>query len=144
VTTRPERMLPGGDGLGAEFYERAAATGVLHLQRCTACGTWRHPPRILCATCGSDAWTWEPAAGTGRIFTWTVTHRATDPAFAEELPYAIVVVELDEGPRVVGNVVGIAPGELRLDLPVCVRLDRRSDSVALVDFIPDPSASLLG
>jgi uncharacterized OB-fold protein len=128
-------MLPGGEGLGAEFYARAAETGVLHLQRCDACGTWRHPPRIRCAACGSDAWTWQPAAGTGRIFTWTVTHRAVDPAFAEELPYVIVVVALDEGPRVVGNVVGIAPDELRLDLPVRVSLDRRSDTVALVDFV---------
>ena len=132
--TRPDRILPGADGLAAEFYERAAATGTLHLQRCDACARWRHPPRILCAVCGSDRWTWHPVAGTGRIFTWTVTHRATDPAFADELPYAIVVVELDEGPRVVGNVVGIAPDELRIDLPVRVRLDRRSDTVALVDF----------
>jgi uncharacterized OB-fold protein len=131
---RPDRMLPGGDGLGAEFYERAAATGRLHLQRCGACATWRHPPRIRCAACGSDAWTWEAVAGTGRVFTWTVTHRATDPAFAGELPYVIVVVELDEGPRVVGNVVGIAPEALRLDLPVRVVLDRRSETVALVDF----------
>jgi uncharacterized OB-fold protein len=129
-------MLPGGGGLGAELYARAATTGVLHLQRCDACGRWRHPPRIRCAACGSDAWSWQAAAGTGRIFTWTVTHRATDPAFADEVPYAIVVVELDEGPRVVGNVVGIAPDELRLDLPVRVRLDRRSDTVALVDFEP--------
>lgn len=129
-------MLPGGDGLGAAFYERAAATGALHLQRCDACSTWRHPPRLRCATCGSDAWTWQPAAGTGRVFTWTTTHRATDPAFADDVPYAIVVVELDEGPRVVGNVVDIAVGALRLDLPVRVRLDRRSDAVALVDFEP--------
>jgi uncharacterized OB-fold protein len=133
---RPDRILPGADGLGAAFYERAAATGVLHLQRCDACSTWRHPPRILCAACGSDAWSWQPAAGTGRIFTWTVTHRATDPAFAGELPYAIVVVELDEGPRVVGNVIGLAPTDLRLDLLVRVVLDRRSDTIALVDFEP--------
>ncbi|MGZ4794773.1 MAG: Zn-ribbon domain-containing OB-fold protein [Acidimicrobiia bacterium] len=131
---RPERMLPGGDGLGAEFYEHAARTGVLHLQRCSECATWRHPPRIRCAPCGSDRWTWEPATGNGRLFTWTVTHRAVDPAFAEELPYVIAVVELDEGPRVVGNVVGIVPDALRLDLPVRVVLDRRSDTVALVDF----------
>jgi uncharacterized OB-fold protein len=129
-------MLPGGDGLGGEFYARAAETGMLHLQRCDACAAWRHPPRIRCARCGSDAWSWQPAAGTGRIFTWTVTHRATDPAFADEVPYAIVVVALDEGPRVVGNVVGIAPDALALDLPVRVRLDRRSDAVALVDFEP--------
>jgi uncharacterized OB-fold protein len=131
---RPERMLPGADGLGAEFYEHAARTGQLHLQRCDDCGRWRHPPRIRCAACGSDAWSWQPVAGTGRLFTWTVTHRAVDPAFAEELPYVIAVVELDEGPRVVGNVSDIAPADLRLDLPMRVVLDHRSDTVALVDF----------
>ena len=52
----PGRIVPGANGLGAEFYGQAAATGVVHLQRCDACATWRHPPRILCAVCGSDAW----------------------------------------------------------------------------------------
>ena len=132
-----DRILPGTNGLGSEFYERAAATGVLHLQRCATCSTWRHPPRILCAACGSADWSWQPSAGRGRVFTWTVTHRPTDPAFAEHLPYAVLVVELDEGPRVVGNLVNLAPSELRLDLAVRVVLDRRSDSVALVDFSPE-------
>jgi uncharacterized protein len=131
---RPARMLPGADGLGAEFYEHAARTGSLHLQRCDECGRWRHPPRIRCAACGSDAWSWQPVTGAGRLFTWTVTHRAVDPAFAEELPYVIAVVELDEGPRVVGNVLDVAPADLVLDLPMRVVLDRRSDTVALVDF----------
>lgn len=131
------RGLPGPDGLGAEFYARAAATGILHLQRCDRCDTWRHPPRILCAACGAREWSWAPTAGRGRVYTWTVTHRPTDPAFAEHLPYAVLVVELEEGPRVVGNLVGLDPSELRLDLAVRVRLDRRSDAVALVDFVPE-------
>ena len=133
---RPDRILPGGDGLGAEFYARAAETGVLHLQRCDQCATWRHPPRVLCAVCGSAAWSWQRTVGRGRVFTWTITHRPTDPAFAGHLPYAVVVVALDEGPRVVGNLVDIEPDELRLDLPVRVVLDHRSDAVALVDFGP--------
>jgi uncharacterized OB-fold protein len=132
----PERMLPAADGLGAEFYAQAASTGVLHLQRCDDCGTWRHPPRIRCAACGSAEWSWQPSSGRGRVFTWTITHRAVDPAFADQTPYAIVVVELDEGPRVVGNLLELAPGDLRLDLPVRVVLDHRSDTVALVDFAP--------
>ncbi len=136
TSARPDRMLPAPDGLGAEFYARAAATDVLHLQRCSDCDTWRHPPRVLCAACGSGAWTWQPTSGQGRVFTWTITHRATDPAFAEELPYAVLVVALDVGPRVVGNLIGLDPAELRLDLPVQVVLDHRSDSVALVDFTP--------
>lgn len=132
---RPERMLPGGGGLGGEYYARAAETGRLHLQRC-ACGVWRHPPRILCAACGSERWSWEPVSGRGRVFSWIVTHQPMDTAFADELPYAVLVVELEEGPRVVGNLVGLAPAALELDLPVQVVLDRRSDTVALVDFAP--------
>lgn len=132
----PDRLLPAPVGPNADFYARAATTGVLHLQRCDACGAWRHPPRVRCAACGSDALSWQPSAGRGRVFSWTVTHQALDPAFADHLPYAVVVVELDEGPRVVGNLVGLDPAALELDLPVEVVLDRRSDSVALVDFRP--------
>jgi uncharacterized OB-fold protein len=136
-TPPSDRIVPGANGLGAEFYGQAAATGVVHLQRCDACATWRHPPRILCAVCGSEAWSWQPISGRGRVFTWTITHRATDPAFAEHMPYAIVVVEMEEGPRLVGNLLELAPSELRVDLPVHVVLDHRSDAVALLDFAPE-------
>jgi uncharacterized OB-fold protein len=129
-------MLPAPPGLNGEWYERAAATGRLHLQRCDACGTWRHPPRVLCPSCGSDAASFQPVSGRGTVFSWTVTHQAVDPAFAGHLPYAVLVVELEEGPRVVGNLVGMDPADLTLDLPVEVVLDRRSDTVALVDFRP--------
>ncbi len=134
LSVPPDRLLPGGGGLGAAFYERAAATGAVHLQRCQQCERWRHPPRLRCAACGSPEWSWEPIAGTGRLFSWTVTHRPTDPAFAAHVPYAVAVVELDEGPRLVGNLVGLRVEDLQLDLPVRVLLDRRSDAVALVDF----------
>jgi uncharacterized OB-fold protein len=91
----------------------------------------------MCAACGSERWTWAPVSGRGRVFTWTTTHRAVDPAFADELPYAVLVVELEEGPRVVGNLVDLAPEALTLDLAVRVVLDVRSPSIALVDFAPD-------
>ena len=137
MSARPDRLLPSPPGINGEFYERAASTGLLHLQRCTDCATWRHPPRLMCGACGSNAWTWESVSGRGRVFTWTTTHRAVDPAFADEMPYAILVVELEEGPRVVGNLVDLRPEELRLDLPVHVVLDVRSETIALVDFAPD-------
>ncbi len=128
-------MLPGSDGLGGEFYAHAAA-GTLHVQRCDTCRRWRHPPRIRCGGCGSALWSWQPVGGRGRLFTWTVTHRAADPAFAEHVPYVVAVVELDEGARVVGNIFGVDPPTLAHAHPVRVVLDRRSDSVALVDFEP--------
>ncbi len=128
-------MIPQPVGLNAEFYAWCAR-GELRLQRCTACGTWRHPPRFLCAACGSAEWSWEPATGRGRIFSWTVTHQAFFPD--REVPYAIVVAELDEGPRLVGNLRGIAIDELALDLPVQVVFEAVSETVALTHFGPLP------
>jgi uncharacterized OB-fold protein len=76
------------------------------------------------------------------VFSWTVTHQALDPAYADELPYAVVVVELDEGPRLVGNLRGLAPERLRLDLAVDVEFEPVAEGVALTQFRPakDPSS----
>jgi uncharacterized OB-fold protein len=128
-----DRLLPSTEGLNGEFYAFLAA-GELRLQRCGACGTWRHPPRIRCAHCGSRDVNWEPASGHGHVFSWTVTHRAVDPAFTP--PYAILVVELEEGPRLVGNLRGLEPSELVLDLPVVVEIEHASDAVGLLWFRP--------
>jgi uncharacterized OB-fold protein len=133
TASHPGRIIPDPIGLNAELYAHWAR-GELRLQHCDDCGTWRHPPRYLCAKCGSARFTWELSAGRGRVFSWTVTHRAVDPAF--EPPYAIVVTELDEGPRLVGTISGLEPGDLALDLEVVVELERVSDSVALVSFRP--------
>ena len=128
-----DRLLPSAVGLNGEFYA-FLANGELRLQRCVACGTWRHPPRYRCAHCGSSEVAWEPAAGRGRVFSWTVTHRAVDPAFTP--PYAILIVELDEGPRLVGNLRGLEPSELVLDLPVVAEIEPASDTVGLLWFRP--------
>ena len=130
-----DRLLPSPVGPNAEFYA-FLGRGELRLQRCAVCGAWRHPPRHRCAACGALDATWERASGGGRVFTWTVTHRPVDPAF--ETPYAVVVVELDEGPRLVGNVRGIALSDLALDLPVVVEIEPVSEAVGLLWFSPAP------
>ena len=126
-------MIPDPVGLNAELYAHWAR-GELRLQRCDECGTWRHPPRYLCAKCGSARFTWALSEGRARVFSWTITHRSVDPAF--EPPYAIVVAELGEGPRLVGSLAGLEPAELALDLAVVVELDPVSDAIALVTFRP--------
>jgi len=131
-----DRLLPNPIGLNAELYAHWGR-GELRLQRCDDCSTWRHPPRYLCANCGSPRFTWALSEGRGRVFSWTITHRAVDPAF--EPPYAIVVAELAEGPRLVGSLAGIELGELALDLPVTVELEPMSDTIALVTFRPQSS-----
>ena len=126
------KMVPSPDGRNADFY-RLAATGRLHLQRCTSCGHYYHPPRYLCRECGSGALDFVPSQGRGRVFSWTVTHRPVDPGWADELPCATVVVAMEEGVRVVGALKG-DPGSLELDLPVTVEIDPVSEEFARIVF----------
>jgi len=129
------RPLPRAVGLNREFYDQLAA-GQLHFQRCDACQTWRHPPRYHCAECGSDRWSWQASSGRGALHSWTVTHEALHPIFADRVPYVVAVVELEEGPRVVSELRGVARDALALDLPLRVVLERVSDDTVLHHFEP--------
>ena len=130
------RPLPRAEGLNREFYDQLGS-GKLHFQRCDACQTWRHPPRYHCGACGSDRWSWQPSSGRGAVHSWTVTHEALHPLFKDWVPYAVVVVALEEGPRLVSHLRGVEPGALALDLPVRVALERVSDDYHLHHFEPD-------
>lgn len=132
MTPRP---LPVLDGLAGEFYERCAR-GELCFQRCDDCDTWRHPPRVRCAACGSERWAWKRSSGAGRVFSWTTVHQAMHPAFATEVPYAVLVVEMDEGVRLVSNLRDLAPDELRLALGVEVVFEDVGGGVTLPMFRP--------
>ncbi len=127
------KPLPRGEGYNGEFY-RFCKQHELRFQRCRDCSTWRHMPRESCAQCGSFNWTWERSSGRGRIFTWTVVHRALHPGFTDDVPYAVVVVELEEGVRLVSNLVDFAPEGLRLDLPVEVVFDDVTPEFTLPKF----------
>jgi len=128
-----DRILPSPVGPNAEFYAHLAQ-GELRLQQCVSCGAWRHPPRHRCAACGSAEVQWGLASGRGRIFSWTVTHRPVDPAFTP--PYIVAVVELEEGPRLVGNTRGSESAALALDLPVVVEIEPVSEALGLLWFRP--------
>ena len=84
-------------------YWDGVANGQLRLQTCGACGTSRHYPRLLCDRCYSDEVKWITASGKGKIHSWTVAHHPYHPAFVTEVPYALVLVDLVEGPRALGR-----------------------------------------
>jgi hypothetical protein len=128
-----DKPLPAMAGLAAEFYAWCRR-GELRFQRCASCRAWRHVPRVLCAGCGSWEWTWEPSTGRGRVFTWTVVARALHPAFQHDAPYAVAVIELEEGVRIVARVVDCPPEELEIDLPVAVRFQNATPEVTLPVF----------
>jgi uncharacterized OB-fold protein len=79
---------------------------------------------------------WARSSGRARLFSWTVTHQLIVPQFAEDLPYAVIVAELEEGPRLVSGLRGLAHSELVLDLPLEVGFEKVSDAIGLHYFRP--------
>jgi uncharacterized OB-fold protein len=105
---------PETDADGAPWWAALREHRVV-LQRCAACGTVRFPRMPACPFCGDDRSDDVEASGGGTVYSWVRVHRAADPAFAGEVPYAIFAVDLDEGPRVFG----------RLDPPAEPAIDAR-------------------
>jgi len=99
-------------------YWEGAGRGELVIQRCEECGTTQHKPRGLCVTCLSDHVEHVVASGRGHVHTFTVTHQNQMPAFRDACPYVLAYVELEEGPRLLTNIVGCEPADVRIGLPV--------------------------
>ena len=87
------------------FWEGAKAHRLL-LPRCNVCGRFWFPPSRRCVHCLSADFAWAESAGAGRIYSFVVFHRVYHPAFEQDVPYAVAIVELDEGPRLIANIVG--------------------------------------
>ncbi|MBI3651798.1 MAG: OB-fold domain-containing protein [Acidobacteria bacterium] len=117
-------------------YWRRCAEEKLCFQRCRGCGVWRHIPRAMCARCASMEWEWVQSTGRGKIFSWTVTHAPLHPLFAAEVPYALVLVELEEGVRMISGLRHCKLANLRLELPVEVVFERVAEDLAMPFFQP--------
>jgi uncharacterized OB-fold protein len=127
--------VPVADEASAPFYEGARG-GRLMIERCTSCGRHRLPGRERCVDCWSEDAEWVQASGRGRLYTFGIMHQQYHPAFADVLPYNYAIVELEEGPRLVTNIVECANGALRVDMPVTAAFDPVSDETTLVRFRP--------
>ncbi len=134
-------VLPDVDDQVAAPFWRGAHEGRLLVQSCGACETPRFPPRLFCAQCASPNIGWRQSKGGGRIWSWVVAHGPTLPAFADRVPYPVVVVELDDMPaiRMVGNLVA-APGAaidsvptsaISIGMPVTVSFETIAHGVVL-------------
>ncbi|RZT87136.1 hypothetical protein EV383_4044 [Pseudonocardia sediminis] len=106
------------DDLSTGYWD-GARRGALVLQRCTACGHVRHYPTLLCPVCHSDGVEPLEACGRGTVHSWTVAHHAFDPAFADDLPYTLVTVDVEEGPRVLARLEPDTAG-LQIGRPVTI------------------------
>jgi len=115
------------------FFD-AARNHQLVVQKCDKCGELRFPAAPLCLKCDSDKCSWTPVSGRGQVFSFTIMHRAYHLAF--KAPYALAVIQLNEGVKMTSNVIGIEPSKVKCGMPVEVVWDQLSDEVTLPRFRP--------
>ncbi len=104
----------------------------LVFQKCRQCGTLVHPPRPMCPACRSFDKEWARSSGRGKVYSWITYRESAHPSFRP--PYSVVLVELDEGVRVVSNLVDAKPDEIEVGMPVEVVFDDISDELTLPKF----------
>ena len=117
-------------------YWEGAGRHELVLQRCRRCGTVQHRPRALCVTCLGGEIEHFVASGRGSVWTFTVTEQNQVPPFRDATPYVLAYVELEEGPRLLTNVVGCAPDDVRIGMPVVAEFRADADGLAVPVFRP--------
>lgn len=124
------KPLPQIDALTRGFWEHARA-GRLAVQLCEACGDLHFPASPVCPECLDDRQRWQPVSGRGRLQSWVEFHRAYWSGFEADLPYRSCLVQLDEGPLLISNLVG-DPGEI--GCPVQVVFERATGEITLPKF----------
>ena len=115
-------------------YWESLKRHVLSVQRCNNCGRRTHPPRPMCPQCMSTDLGWAPAAATGEVHSW-VTFTAPRSSYPGiKCPYAVAVVELDDGMRIVSNIVEMDPADITIGMPVEAVFMDIDDELTLVQF----------
>jgi hypothetical protein len=137
--TNASRPLPRPTPETQHFWD-GTKHGELRLQRCNECDHIYFPPRPFCPACSSRAVKVFKASGRGRLLSYVINYR---PHPAWQGPYAIAIVELNEGPRMMSNIVGCdqTPEALQLDMPLTVKFEQCTEEIFLPLFMPTGSTS---
>ena len=118
----PTRPLPNLRDLDTRAFWQATKDRRLTYQQCADCGTVVFYPRRHCTGCLSANLTWKESAGQGRVYTYSIVRQSYHPFFRSMAPYAVAWIDLDEGPRLVSNVVGVEePSSVQIGMRVKVR-----------------------
>lgn len=129
-----EFPVPPVDDLNRKFWDGLQA-GQLRFQRCQECRNAWLPPREECPSCWSDQWVYEASSGRATLISWIVYHKAYHPYFQDKIPYNVGVVELEEGPRMLTNLVTDDHASLEIDQPVELVIQEEA-GFALARFKP--------
>jgi len=128
---------PGGGIRDDQFFWDGLREHKLLFQQCSDCATLRLPIEPMCGKCGSLEWDTLESSGHGSVYTWILSHHPNNP---DEVPRIVALVNLDEGIRLVSNMIGIEPDAMANDIEVTVDYVERDDGVVLHAFRPVTTA----
>jgi uncharacterized protein len=132
---RYAKPLPHIDEENRPWWE-AVQRHELYIQKCRDCGDLRFHPRALCTNCLSPNTEWVKCKGSGHIYTFTVTNQNGGSGFRDSLPYVLAWVQLDEGVKLMTNIIDCPPDQVKIDMPVEAVFDDVTPEVTLVKFRP--------
>ena len=133
--SKSEPIRPTINDVNRPFWD-ACARGELRLQRCRSCGHLRYPAAIVCPECLSAETEWQAVSGGGKVFSFVVFQRAYHPAWEGRVPYNVALIELDEGPILLSNVIDVDNARLTVGLDVRIAFRRLDEALSIPVFVP--------
>jgi hypothetical protein len=135
MSETPKRIAPVPTAETVEFWEGCRRHELL-LQRCQACGQVQFYPRVLCGSCGGHELDWLRASGRGTVRSFSIVRRPVSPAYDAEGPFALLLVELEEGPTMMSTLTGCRPEEAFIGMAVTVAFEDWPEGVTMPRFRP--------
>lgn len=128
-----KKLLPALTPDSKTYWEGCKRHELL-IQRCKECGKYRFEPRIICPNCTSMDTEWTKAGGKGKVWSFGVCHQLYDPAWKEDIPYVIGVIELEEGVKMVSNIIDCKPEDVKIGMKVEVIFEDVTEEITLPKF----------
>jgi len=129
------KPLPNISDFNRPFWE-GTRLHEFRMQRCRDCNQTWGPNGPVCPHCFSTNYSWVRLSGRGKVASWVVFHKLYHPSFAKDVPYNVAFVELDEGPRIISNIVDCKNEDIRIGMPVSVLFEDINDEISIPRFKP--------
>ena len=135
ASEKPQKPVPRPGPESVPYWQGAKQHKLL-IPHCKSCDHYWFPPSQRCPNCLSPDFAWVESSGRGKVYSFVVFHRVFHPAFETEVPYVVALIELEEGPRLLSNIIGIPPEDVRCEMKVKVTFDDVTPDATVPKFVP--------